>query len=89
MAHLHSAHPRTSLSKQLVNFTNSSAGLEKTLRLIQALAQIAAEVCIDNATAMRYLMAKSQLALCEFIVHSWISSDESLVIRVHWSISGD
>lgn len=87
MAHLDSAHPRVSLPKQLTNFTNSSAGLDLTLRLIQALAQIAAEVCIDNATFMRYVTAKSQLALGKLIAIP--CSDGSSVIRVHRSISGD
>ncbi|KAA8642448.1 uncharacterized protein ATNIH1004_011392 [Aspergillus tanneri] len=35
----HSANTGVSLPKRLANFTNSTAGLEKTLRLIQALAQ--------------------------------------------------
>jgi hypothetical protein len=87
MAHVHSARPRVSLPKQLANFTNSSAGLDLTLRLIQALAQVAAEVCIDNATVMRCMTAKSQLALGELIAIP--RSEGSWVIRVHQSISRD
>jgi hypothetical protein len=70
MADLHSARPRVSLPRQLANFTNSTAGLDLTLRLIQALAQIAAEICIDHATVMGCVTAKSQLALGESIVYS-------------------
>lgn len=65
MAQLHPARRRASLAKQFANFTNSTAGLDLTLRLIQALAQIAVEVSIDSATAKQCLMAKSQLALGE------------------------
>lgn len=82
-----SARPRLSLPKKFANFNNSSAGLDLTLRLIQALAQIAAEVCIDSATVIRCVIAKSQLALGELIVVS--CSDRSLVIRVDRSISRD
>ncbi|RJE24116.1 PEX11 domain protein [Aspergillus sclerotialis] len=55
--------PRPSLLKQFANFTDSTAGLEKTLRLIQALCQIVSEVTLDNALAKRCLIVKSQLAL--------------------------
>lgn len=67
MAHIHPSRvgARPSLLKQFVNFTNSSAGLEKTLRLIHALCIIAAEVCMDSVTIKRYLIAQSQLALGE------------------------
>lgn len=63
MAQLRPA-PRPSVIKQFSNFTNSTVGLEKTLRLIQALAQLAAEVSTDNVLAKRCLIAKSHLALC-------------------------
>lgn len=57
-----------SLAQQFANFTNTTAGLEKTLRLIQALAQIIAEVSShDVVTAARWSTAKSQLALSELI----------------------
>lgn len=82
-----SARPRVSLPKKFANFNNSGAGLNLTLRLIQALAQIAAEVCIDSATVIRCVIAKSQLALGELIAVS--CSDRSLVIRVDRSISRD
>lgn len=53
-----------SLVQQFANFTKTTAGLEKTLRLIQALAQIIAEVSShDVVTAARWSTAKSQLAL--------------------------
>ncbi|KFY06620.1 hypothetical protein V492_07911 [Pseudogymnoascus sp. VKM F-4246] len=63
MAHLHSAHPRVSLSKQFASFTNSTAGLDLTLRLVHALTLIAAEVCIDNDFVVACVTAASQLAL--------------------------
>lgn len=66
MAHVHpSVRTQPSLLKQFGNFTNSSAGLEKTLRLIHALCVIAAEVCVDSVTIKRCLIAQSQLALGE------------------------
>ena len=55
-----------SLVQQFANFTKTTAGLEKTLRLIQALAQIIAEVSShDVVTAASWSTAKSQLALSE------------------------
>lgn len=55
-----------SLAQQFNNFTDTTAGLEKTLRLIQALAQIIVEVSShDVVTAARWSTAKSQLALSE------------------------
>lgn len=52
-----------SLLKQLINFTSVTAGLEKTLRLIQAVALVVAEVSSDALTAKRCSIAWSQLAL--------------------------
>jgi hypothetical protein len=49
--------------KQFTNFTSTSAGLERVVRLVQALAQIAAEVTVHNVIAARCLVAKSQLGL--------------------------
>ncbi|GIK05597.1 hypothetical protein Aspvir_009710 [Aspergillus viridinutans] len=49
--------------KQFSNFTRTGAGLEKTLRLIQALATIVIETSIDNETVTTWSTAKSQLAL--------------------------
>jgi hypothetical protein len=69
----HSARPRASLPKQFVNFANSTAGLDYTLRLIQALAMVAAKLYHDNAISVKCSIASSQLAFGEFIVHS--SSD--------------
>lgn len=43
-------------------FVNNGAGLEKTLRLIQAVAQIAAVFTVGG-TAVRLTTAKLQLAL--------------------------
>ncbi|KAH8803587.1 hypothetical protein F5884DRAFT_888965 [Xylogone sp. PMI_703] len=57
------AHPRVSLSKQFINFTSSCGGLDLTLRLIQALAIVAAEVTVDHVTVARCTTAMSQLAL--------------------------
>lgn len=54
------------LWKQFSNFTNNSpAGLEKLLRLLQALAQIVSEVSMSSspALAVQCAVAKTQLAL--------------------------
>ncbi|KAG2416693.1 hypothetical protein HFD88_007909 [Aspergillus terreus] len=63
MAHTDLVGSRPSLLKQLVNFTSVTAGLEKTLRLIQALALIVAELSLDQLTATRCSIAWNQLAL--------------------------
>ncbi|KAL5355812.1 peroxisomal biogenesis factor 11 [Aspergillus floccosus] len=63
MAHANLARTRPSLLKQLVNFTSVTAGLEKTLRLIQALALIVAELSLDQLTTTRCSIAWNQLAL--------------------------
>lgn len=68
MVSCHSAHPRASLLKQFVNFANSTAGLDYTLRLIQALAMVAAELYNDHGISVKCLTASSQLAFGEFIV---------------------
>lgn len=57
----------TALPKQLANFTNSTGGLDLTLRLIQAVAIVAAHVLVDNVTVKQCWHAVSQLALGEFI----------------------
>lgn len=57
-----------SLPKQLANFTSSTTGLDLTLRLIQALAQIAVELCVDKDTVIKCVIAKSQLALGEYYI---------------------
>ena len=54
--------PQHSL-KRFTNFTSTSAGLERVLRLVQALVQIAGEVTVHNVIAARCLVAKSQLGL--------------------------
>ncbi|KAL5358770.1 peroxisomal biogenesis factor 11 [Aspergillus floccosus] len=51
------------LVNQFSNFTRTSAGLEKTLRLLQAAAQIATEVTVDQVSALRWGQARSQFAL--------------------------
>lgn len=73
MARTTSTRRSVSLPKKLADFNNSSAGLDLTLRLIQALAQIASELCVDSATVIKCVTAKSQLALGEFttISCSW------------------
>lgn len=49
----------------LNRFLSSGAGLEKTLRLIQSLAQIAAVFTVGS-TAVRFTTAKLQLALSTY-----------------------
>ena len=64
-------YPTPPLHKQLTNFTRTVPGLEKTLRLVQALAQVAAEVVSsrDAVTAAKCASATGQLALS---THSWL-----------------
>ncbi|KAJ6086283.1 peroxin-11B Pex11B-Penicillium chrysogenum [Penicillium sp. IBT 16267x] len=50
------------MSSKLTRFVNNGAGLEKTLRLIQSLAQIAAVFTVGS-TAVRLTTTKLQLAL--------------------------
>jgi hypothetical protein len=66
MAQPSSAHSRASLPKQLANFTNTTAGLDLTLRLIHSLVLIGSEVGFDNAAAMRCSIAASQIGLGRF-----------------------
>ncbi|OJJ43943.1 hypothetical protein ASPZODRAFT_135345 [Penicilliopsis zonata CBS 506.65] len=49
--------------RQFSRFTSSGPGLEKTLRLIQALAQIVSALSVEATTAARWGVAKSQLGL--------------------------
>lgn len=63
MTQLSPAHSRASLPKQLANFTNSTAGLDLTLRLLHSLALIGTEIDFDNATVMRCSVAASQIGL--------------------------
>ncbi|KFY43358.1 hypothetical protein V494_02023 [Pseudogymnoascus sp. VKM F-4513 (FW-928)] len=64
MAHVQPARPLVSLPKKFANFTNSAAGLDLTLRLIQAVSIIAAEVFINNSiVVVGCVTATSQLAL--------------------------
>ncbi|KAF9893195.1 hypothetical protein FE257_011618 [Aspergillus nanangensis] len=53
----------TNIVNQFSNFLRTSGGLEKTLRLLQATAQIVTQVSLDNVNATRWGMAKSQFAL--------------------------
>ncbi|KAE8146848.1 hypothetical protein BDV25DRAFT_143300 [Aspergillus avenaceus] len=57
------AKPKPNLIQQFANFTRTGAGLEKTLRLIQAIAQIAIELDIDPLTRSQCMTAKTQIAL--------------------------
>ncbi|KFH42503.1 hypothetical protein ACRE_067470 [Hapsidospora chrysogenum ATCC 11550] len=64
----HPAAPRRAavapLPKQLANFTNSTDGLDLTLRLIQAVTVVAAHLLVvDNVAVERCWIAVSQLAL--------------------------
>lgn len=69
---------RPSKITQFANFTRTSAGLEKTLRLIQAVAQIATEVSIDRSVATQWGAAKGQLALCMYLLSVPVRVDMSL-----------
>ncbi|OXV09476.1 hypothetical protein Egran_02763 [Elaphomyces granulatus] len=54
---------RLSFLKQLTNFTNTNAGIEKILRLLQALAQIFASLAIESSPiALQSSIARTQLA---------------------------
>ncbi|KAL2832780.1 peroxisomal biogenesis factor 11 [Aspergillus pseudoustus] len=53
----------TSPIKQLATFTSQTAGLEKTLRLIQATSQVVGELTPDKTVARQWLTARDQLAL--------------------------
>jgi hypothetical protein len=63
MAQLSSAHSRASLPKQLANFTNTTAGLDLTLRLFHSLVLIGTQIDFDNVTVMRCSIAASQIGL--------------------------
>ncbi|KAJ5128176.1 peroxisomal biogenesis factor 11, partial [Penicillium atrosanguineum] len=52
-----------SLIRQFYNFTHNTAGLAKIFRLIQAISQIVIEFTVDDVSASRWAIAKSQLAL--------------------------
>lgn len=69
-----SSSPFPNLVKQFCNFTNHGAGMEKTLRLAQALAQVGAEVLsdTDQVLAKRCALFKGQIALCECIIYYFI-----------------
>lgn len=49
--------------KQLVTFTSQTAGLEKTLRLIQAVSQIVGVASDDKTLSTQCLAARDRLAL--------------------------
>jgi hypothetical protein len=53
----------TSPIKQLATFTSQTAGLEKTLRFIQATSQVVGELSDDKAVTRQWLTARDQLAL--------------------------
>lgn len=54
---------RASLPKHFANFTNSTAGLDLTLRLIHAIVIIAADVSSDVDIVKTSLMANLQIGL--------------------------
>ncbi|KKK25484.1 hypothetical protein ARAM_002062 [Aspergillus rambellii] len=54
---------KPTMLRQFTKFTRTSAGLEKTLRLIQALCHVAIEVSNDSVSVSKLLLAKSQIAL--------------------------
>ena len=60
------ARPRASLAKQLANFTNSTAGLDLTLRLFHSLVLIGADLDFDKDTVLRCSVAASQIGLGRF-----------------------
>lgn len=68
MAQPSPAHSMASLPKQLANFTNSTAGLDLTLRLLHSLALIGTEIDFDNATVIRCSVAASQITLGGFLL---------------------
>ncbi|KAL2817655.1 peroxisomal biogenesis factor 11 [Aspergillus granulosus] len=53
----------TSPIKQLTTFTSQTAGLEKTLRFIQAVSQVVGELSADKTVARQWLTTRDQLAL--------------------------
>lgn len=57
--------PKPNLLRQFANFTRTTAGLEKTCRLIQSLAQLAIELDITpgSTTTAQWQTARSQIAL--------------------------
>ncbi|KAL2823574.1 peroxisomal biogenesis factor 11 [Aspergillus cavernicola] len=55
--------PAISPMKQLIAFTSQTAGLEKSLRLIQAVSQVSGELSNDKTIATQWLTARDQLAL--------------------------
>jgi hypothetical protein len=63
---------RGSLPKRFGDFTNTTPGLDMTLRLLQALVMIAAEVCLDKSVVVRCSIAKEQLALGESL--NWLAT---------------
>lgn len=63
MAERKIARRRIPFPRQLANFTNTTTGLDLTLRLLQALTLVAAEVCVDDVTVKGCLVATSQLNL--------------------------
>lgn len=70
MAQPSTARSRASLSKQLANFTNSTAGLDLTLRLFHSLALIGTEIGLDDVAVLRCSVAASQIGLGKFFMVS-------------------
>ncbi|KAJ5143142.1 uncharacterized protein N7515_001929 [Penicillium bovifimosum] len=63
MAQSSLALPRISLSRQLANFTNSTAGLDLTLRFFHSLALLGTQLKFSNATVLKCSVAASQIGL--------------------------
>lgn len=68
--------------QKLNRFISDIAGLEKTLRLIQAVAQVAAVFSVGS-TAVRLNTAKFQLALCKFPLSLMEQGYRNFKCRIH------
>ncbi|GMG34372.1 unnamed protein product [Aspergillus oryzae] len=77
--------PKPNLLRQFANFTRTTAGLEKTCRLIQSLAQLAIELDITpgSTTTAQWQTARSQIALT---FKFWFYSLALSVIGAVWGL---
>lgn len=73
MAPAQQDHARASRLKQIANFTNSTAGLDLTLRLIQSVTILVSEIHPNSATVKMCAAATMQLTLGKFILNDQIS----------------
>ena len=78
MAQSTSAVSKGSLLKQMINFTNSTVGLDLILRLFHSLALIGTGLGFGNTTLTRCSIAASQIGLGEFdlVVLPWQSCSD-------------